>query len=164
MACIVYVMGYVSVVIKKRLNASAQAQPLEKWKLPVFAVYAAAGVAVMVFSMFNYLNTTSYAADVHLKNGDAERFDKRIDDRFVSYYDTNTRNMELTYEDSVPSVFFFNDTDTMSEKAFYIFDGTQLAADYFYLQDENAVFEELRYDRLLEKYFDKDEITFRGEN
>lgn len=162
MACIVYIMGYVSVVIKRRLSSSTQTgQPCAKWKLTVFAVYAAAGAAVMVFSMFNYLKTTSYAADVHLKNGDAQRFDKRIDDRFVGYYDTNTRNMELIYEDSVPSVFFFNDTDTMNEKAFYIFDGTQLAADYFYLQDENVVFDELRYDRLLEKYFDKDTINFK---
>ena len=162
MACIVYIMGYVSVVIKRRLSSSTQTgQPCAKWKLTVFAVYAAAGADVMVFSMFNYLKTTSYAADVHLKNGDAQRFDKRIDDRFVGYYDTNTRNMELIYEDSVPSVFFFNDTDTMNEKAFYIFDGTQLVADYFYLQDENVVFEELRYDRLLEKYFDKDTINFK---
>ena len=147
---IVYVMGYVSVVIKKKRTISNNTLQI------IFAAFSAAKIA---FSMISYLNTTSYAARVYIDNGDAKRFDKRIDDRFVSYYDSGARNVELSYEDSVPGIFFFNDKDTFNEKAFYIFGGTQLAADYFYLQDKDAVFEELEYDCLLEKYFDKDTIT-----
>ncbi len=162
MACIVYVMGYLSVCIKRRLEVSSKnTLTSTKYQIALLAVSVSAGLAVIVFSMFNYLNTTSFAADVHLKNGDAVRFDKIIDERFAGYYDTGTRNMELTYAYSIPSVFFFNDADTMGEKAFYIFGGTQIAADYFYLQDENAVFEELEYDCLLEKYFDKDTIILK---
>lgn len=153
--CIVYVMGYVSALIKKKTAIAER-------KSNIFAVlFGATCVVMLVFSMLDKSNTTSHAARVHLNNGDAQRFDRRIDDRFVGYYDGGTRDMEIAYEDSVPSVFFFNDDDTMSEKAFYIFGGTKLAADYFYLQDESAVFEELDYDCLLERYFDKDSIVLK---
>lgn len=162
MACIVYVMGYVSVVLKRKLKLQEKDNEISsKLRIGIFAVFVAAGVAMLIFSVFHYFGTTAFAADVHLKNGDAQRFDKRIDDRFIEYYDTGTKNMELIYEDSVPSVFFFSDADTFNEKAFYIFGGTQLAADYFYLQDEAAVFENLEYDCLLEKYFDKDSIVLK---
>lgn len=155
--CIVYLTGYLSVFLKKAMDKEGRPVVERAGNVSVF-VLAGFGALLLAFSLTHPFGTTSFAAKTHLGNMDAQLFDKRINDRFVSFYDDNVRIVEFECENNVPSVFFFNDVDTMNQKAFFIENGTRIVADYFYLEDKNAVFEELKYMNLLTYYFDKDEI------
>lgn len=152
--CIIYLMGYLSTIIKKKSDV------VNKYKNAITSVFVVLCIGIIFFSLKNNIGTASFSASYFLDNGDAERFDKRIDSRFYGLYDENARVVQIECEKFVPSIFFFNDEDTMGQNAFYIFDGTKLAADYFFLQDENAVFEDLKSENLIKEYFEKDEIIF----
>lgn len=148
--CTVYTAGYFAQLAQKKADFI---EKYENIALPIVAVIFVIFVCNMQFG------TTCFAAKVDLENGSAYKFDERIDGRFYAFYDENVRDVVFEEEVSVPSVFFFSDKDTMNEKAYYIENGTRVVADYFYLEDENAVFDELEYINLLTYYFHKNSIT-----
>lgn len=155
-ACIIYLSGYISSKIKEKCSLS-----LDKIKNISLHILGIASGAMIIFSCVNQFNTTAFSARTYLTNGDAQRFDERIMYRFCAYYDDNVKVVEFEHEQCAPGIFFFNDTDTMNEKAYFIFNGTKIAADYFALQDENAQFNQLEYDNLLSRYFDKEQIIMK---